>query len=74
MVTRQVPACTILVDAQSMAGIEMPLKHLAAPAAFETDNIIAVNGATDRHRGCSLDFSFVRRFTEADERLMHGRD
>jgi hypothetical protein len=52
----------------------MPSEHLAAPAAVEADNIIAVNGATDRHRGCSLDFSFGRRFAAADERLMHGRN
>jgi len=34
-----------------MAGSDMPPEHLAAPAAFEADDIIAVNGSPDRHRG-----------------------
>jgi len=51
MVTRQVPASTILVDGQSMAGIEVPSKHLAAPAAFQADDIIAMNGSPDRDGG-----------------------
>jgi hypothetical protein len=43
MFTRQVPASTILVDAQSMAGRDMLSEHLAVPAAFQADDIIAVN-------------------------------
>jgi hypothetical protein len=43
MVTGEVPANAILLHGQSMAGCEMPLEHLAAPAAFEADDIIAVN-------------------------------
>jgi hypothetical protein len=43
MFSGKVPACTILVDAQPMARIEMPSKHLAAPAAFEADDVIAVD-------------------------------
>ena len=74
MVTGEVPPRPILRHVQFMAGSKVPSEHLAAPAAFEADDIIAVNGATDRHRGYSLDFSFGRRFAEADERLMHGRD
>jgi hypothetical protein len=74
MFTRQVPASTILVDAQSMAGIEMPSEHLAAPPAFDANDIIAMDGSPDRHCGCSLAPCFGCRFTEADERLMNGRD
>ena len=43
MFTREVPTSTILVDAQLMAGSEMASDHLATPAAFEADDIIAVN-------------------------------
>jgi hypothetical protein len=57
-----------------MAGGEMPLEHLTAPAAFERDHIIAVDGSPYRYRGCPLSPGFDVRFTEADERLMHGRD
>lgn len=74
LVSKEFPSGAILVDTQSMTGRKMPFEHLTAPAALEADNIIAVNGATDRYRVCSLDFSFGRRCTEADERLMHGRD
>jgi hypothetical protein len=70
----QVPAGTLLVDAQFMASSEMPSEHLAAPPTFQTNDIVALNGSADRHCGCSLDFRFRRHFTEADERLMHGRD
>jgi hypothetical protein len=73
MVTRQVPASTILVDAQSMAGSEMASEHLALPAAFDANDIIVMDGSPDRHRGCSLAPSFGYRFT-ADERLMNSRD
>jgi hypothetical protein len=43
MFSRQVPASAILVDAQSMAGSEMASEYLTAPAAFQTNDIIAVN-------------------------------
>jgi hypothetical protein len=43
MRTAEVPASTILLDVQTMAGREMPLEHLAAPAAIEADDIIEVN-------------------------------
>jgi hypothetical protein len=42
MLTRQVPASAILVNAKSMVGREMPSEHLAASAAFQADDIIAV--------------------------------
>jgi len=38
MFARQVPASAILLDGQSMAGIEMPLDHLAAPAALQAND------------------------------------
>jgi len=74
MFTRQIPASTILLHGQSMAGREMPSEHLAAPAAFEADDIIAVNGSTDRDGGCPLSVEFGYRFTKGCEGLMHGRD
>jgi hypothetical protein len=43
MFTPQVPASAILVNAQSVVGREMPSEHLAASAAFQADDIIAVN-------------------------------
>jgi hypothetical protein len=51
MVTGEVPANAILLHAQSMAGSEMPLEHLAAPAAFQTHDIIAMDGSQDRDSG-----------------------
>jgi hypothetical protein len=57
-----------------MAGSEMASEHLAAPAAFEADDIIAVNGSPDRDGGCPLALGFGCRFTDANERLMHSRD
>jgi len=43
MVSAEFPAGTILVDAQSMSGREMPSEHLAAPAAFQANDVIAVH-------------------------------
>jgi hypothetical protein len=74
MLAWQVPPSTILVGAQSVAGRDMPLEHLAAPAAFQANDIIAVNRSTDRHSRCSPSIDFGCRFTKADERLMNGRD
>jgi hypothetical protein len=74
MFTRQVPASTMLVDAQCMAGSEMASDHLATPAAFEADDIIAMNRSPDRHGGCPLTPGFAYRFTTACEGLMNSRD
>jgi DNA topoisomerase VI subunit B len=57
-----------------MDGREMPSEHLAAPAAFEADNIIAVTRSPDLHRGCSLFVEFGCRFAEVADDLMHCRD
>jgi hypothetical protein len=74
MFTGEVPSRPILLHGQSMAGREMSPEHLAAPAAFEASDIISVNRSPDRHGGSSLFVRFSPRFTEADERLMNGRD
>src|SRR4029077_16503079 len=74
MLTGEVPASTILLHGKSMAGSEMPLKHLAAPPTFEANHVVPVNGSPDRHRGGPLDRCFARRFTAADERPMNGRN
>src|SRR4029077_9768383 len=68
------PAGAILVDAQFMAGSEMPPEHLGAPAAFQADDIIAVNRSADRHRGFSLSVEFGYRFTKSCESLMNSQD
>jgi hypothetical protein len=73
MFTDEVPARSILLHRQSMAGREMPSKHLAAPAAFQKNDVIAMNGSPDRHCESSLFVGFSARFTEADERLINGR-
>jgi hypothetical protein len=52
----------------------MPLEHLAAPPAFEADDVIAMDGSPNRDGGCPLFVEFGCRFTETDERLMNGRD
>jgi len=74
MLTRQIPACTILVDAQSMAGRDMPSEHLAAPPTFEANHVVPVNRSTDRHSRCPLFVDFGYGFPETSERPMHGRD
>ncbi len=52
----------------------MPAKHLAAPAAIEADDIIAVDGSPGGNRRGSLDAGFYRRFSKLFERLMNGRN
>jgi len=74
MFARQVPASTISLDAQFMSGREMPLEHLAAPAAFQANDVIAMNRSPDRDGRCPLDLAFGCRFSEGDERPMNGRD
>jgi hypothetical protein len=43
MTTREAPARAILLHGQSMAVLRYHLSILAPPAAFEADDIIAVN-------------------------------
>jgi hypothetical protein len=74
MVTGEVPANAILLHGQSMAGSEMPLEHLAAPAAFQAHDIIAVNRSPYRDGGCPLTLDVGCRFSESTECLMNGRD
>jgi hypothetical protein len=74
MVTGEIPASAILLHGQSMAGSEMPLEHLAAPAAFEAHDIIAVNRSPYRDGGCPLTLDVGCRFSESTECLMNGRD
>jgi hypothetical protein len=57
-----------------MAGREMAFEHLAAPAAIEAHDIIAVNRSPYRDGGCPINLRFGCRFTDANERLMHSRD
>jgi hypothetical protein len=74
MVTGEIPPHPILLRGQSMAGSEMPFEHLAAPATFDANDIIAMDGSPDRHGGCSFALGLGCRFAETRERLMHGRD
>jgi hypothetical protein len=74
MVTGEVPARAILLHGQSMAGSEMPSEHLAAPAALQANDIIAVNGSPGRDGGCPLTPGFGCRFSESSQCLMNGRD
>jgi hypothetical protein len=74
MFTGEVPSRPILLYSQCMAGRDMPSDHLAAPAAFQANDIIAMDGSPDRHCGSSLFVGFCHWFIEADKRLMHGRD
>jgi hypothetical protein len=74
MLTGEVPPYAVLLDAQSVTGIEMPPKHLAAPATFEADYVIAMNGSPDRDGGCPLTADFGCRFTNGCEGLMYRRD
>ena len=47
-----------------MAGSEMPFEHLAAPAAFQAHDVIAMDGSPDRHGAGPLPVDFGCRFTE----------
>jgi hypothetical protein len=55
-----------------MSGSESSLASGSA-SRMQANDIIAMNGLPDRHGGCPL-ACFGRGFTEADERLMNGRD
>ena len=68
MLTGEGPTHAVLLDAQSMAGREMAFEHLAAPATFDANDIIAMNGLPDWYGGCPLNLRFGCRFTKADER------
>jgi hypothetical protein len=57
-----------------MTGGEVPPEHLAAPAAFQANDVIAIDGSTDRHGGGPLSFGSGCRFSEPRECLMHSRD
>src|SRR6516165_1508410 len=74
MLTGEVPACAILLHRQVMAGNEMPSEHLAAPPAFQTNDIIAMDGSPDWHGGGPLTFGFGCGFSEPRERPVDGRD
>ena len=74
MLSGEVPAITILLNGQPMAGNQMPSEYQAAPAALQANDIIAMNGSPDRHRWCRLSLGFGGRFSESGERLMYGGD
>ena len=74
MVSREFPSGAILVDVQPMTGREMPFEDLPAPAAFEANDIIAVNRAPDGDGGSPINFRFCRRSSKSRERPMDDRD
>ena len=74
MVSGKFPAGTILLHSQLVAGHEMPPEHLAAPAAFEANDKIALYGSPDRNGRGPLSLGFGYRFSASRERLMDGRD
>jgi hypothetical protein len=63
MLTREAPPCAILLHGQFMAGSKVPSEHLPVPAAFQANDIIAVNRSPDRHGRSSLPAVFGDRFT-----------
>src|SRR5271156_133936 len=74
VIAGKVPPCSIRIDGQSMAGSEMASDHLAAPATFQANDIIAMDGSANRDGGYPLIPSSGCRLSESSERLMHGRD
>ena len=59
---------------QPMSGGHMPTKRLAAPPAFQTNNVIAPDRLPYRNSGCPWAGRFRFGFTETAERLMNGRN
>jgi hypothetical protein len=74
MVSGEFPPRAILLHGGFMAGSEMPSEHLAAPAAFQANDIIALNRSPDGDGRCPLTRGFDTGFPEPRERLMDGRD
>jgi hypothetical protein len=74
MFTRQVPVSTILLDGQSMAGRRMPSDHQAAPPTFQTNDVVTMNRSPDRDGRSPLISDFWHRSSEANERMMNGRN
>ena len=74
VIRREVPPCSILLDAQPMGGRQMAAQHLAAIAAIHANDEIRRDRAADRNRRGSLDDGFLRRLTEAGEHRMDSRN
>jgi hypothetical protein len=55
-----------------MASSEMASGRLAAPPAFQADDVIAMNRSPNRHRRCSLTVYFGYRFAKPRECVMNG--
>jgi hypothetical protein len=57
-----------------MGGSEVPPEHLATPAAFQANDVIAIDGSTDRHSGGPLSLNFGCRLSESRECPIDSRD
>ncbi len=70
MIRRQFPARAIRRGFEPMSDANMPAQHLAAEAAVETDHIVLLHRAPDRHRR-RPPFFRRRRAPETGERSPH---
>ena len=57
-----------------MGGGDVPAKHVAAPPAFEANDVIAPDRLPNRDGRCPGDCGFRHRLAEAGERLMDSRN
>lgn len=74
MLSWQLPAGAILVDAQTVSGVNVSTKHLPTPTAVEADDKISLNRASDRDRRGPLGLDGLDRLTETGKRLMYDQD
>jgi len=72
MIAGQLPAPQIFGDLQPVSGSEVTPQRLAAKAALETDNMVVLNGALDRHSRHSRRLGLNRRTELADGPLDRG--
>jgi hypothetical protein len=74
VIGRQIPPCSILLDAQPMSSRDVPAKHAARPTAIQAHHGIWRDRSADRHRWSSRDDGFCCRFTKTNESLVDSRN
>ena len=74
MLARQLPARSILVQAETVGGREVPTQHYPSPSASQTNYVILGHGSPNRNRRFRLAGQFCQRFAKLPKRLKDDRD